>query len=127
MITIELPWPDKRLNPNVNAHWRAVAKARAEAKKYAYYTTREKMDRPYGMSMEWAIDGLPEQIAITYTFYPPCVRTRDDDNFISAMKGARDGVAKALGIDDSRFHTQPAEWGEVVKGGKVVLTLEEMK
>jgi hypothetical protein len=64
---------------------------------------------------------------ITYTFHPPTKHKRDDDNFIAMMKHYRDGVADAYMIDDSKFHTQPAEWGDVVKGGKVVLRLEEME
>ena len=119
MIEIVLPWPDMVLNPNDNSHWRVKAKAKAGAKEYAYYMTLSHI-----LGTEYR---PPEKIAITYTFYPPCVRVRDDDNFIAALKGSRDGVAKALGVDDKRFHTQPVEWGEVVKGGKVVLRLEEME
>jgi hypothetical protein len=37
-------------------------------------------------------------------------RAWDDDNAIAAMKGARDGVAEALGIDDRRFWIQPVEF-----------------
>ncbi len=117
MIEIELPWPPKELNPNENAHWKAKITPKAEAKEYAYYMT---LSHSFG----WAV---PEQVAITYTFYPPCVRVRDDDNFIAAMKASRDGVAKALKVDDKRFHTQPVEWGSVVRGGKVILTLEELE
>ena len=42
-------------------------------------------------------------------------------------KNYLDGVCDALGIDDSRIKRTVLEWGEVVKGGKVVLTLEEME
>ncbi len=119
MITIELPWPDKRLNPNENAHWKAQITPKKEAKEYAYYMTLSHI-----LNCNFK---APEQMAITYTFYPPCVRTRDDDNFIAAMKASRDGVAKALKVDDSCFVTQPVEWGDVVRDGKVTLRLEELE
>ncbi len=43
------------------------------------------------------------------------------------MKAAQDGVADALRIDDVNFIPEKPEWGEVVRGGKVILKLEEMK
>jgi hypothetical protein len=117
MIEFTLPWPDKWLNPN-NKHREAYYRTSQEAKEYAYY-----------MTLSYSLGELevPEKISITYKFYPPTRHKRDDDNFIAAMKPSRDGVALALGVDDSCFVTQAAEWGEVVKGGKVVLRLEEMK
>jgi hypothetical protein len=39
------------------------------------------------------------------------------------MKAAQDGVADALGVDDSKFELEKPEWGSVVRGGKVTLRL----
>ena len=39
---------------------------------------------------------------------------------------AEDGIALALGVDDSHFHPQAPQWGKVEKPGKVVVTLEEI-
>jgi len=115
MIEITLPWPNKWLNPN-NNHRMANYRAKQEAKEYAYYMTLSHI-----LSTEYR---PPEQMTITYTFCPPDKRKRDDDNFIAAMKASRDGVAKALGVDDTCFVTQPVEWGDVVRGGRVTLRLE---
>lgn len=42
-------------------------------------------------------------IHVTLTFYPPDKRRRDLDGCISACKAYLDGLADALGVDDSRF------------------------
>ena len=51
--------------------------------------------------------------------YPPDKRRRDDDNAYAACKPYRDGIADALGIDDSRFIGHPWLKDEVRKGGEV--------
>ena len=57
-------------------------------------------------------------------FYPPDKRKRDDDGLLSSMKAARDGIADALGIDDSRFVSHPFLHHDCVrKGGMVKITL----
>ena len=119
MIEIVLPWPDKRLSPNARVHWRVTAEAVSIARHIGKISALTSPTAPPNLM-------LFRDQNITYKFYPPMKRTRDDDNFKAMMKPYRDGVADAYGIDDSKFHTQPAEWGEVVRGGKVVLRLEEM-
>jgi hypothetical protein len=84
------------------------------------------MTLSYRFGPDWFEWDQMDSISVTYTFYPPNVRVRDDDNFVASMKGARDGIADALDVDDSIFVTQPVEWGEVEKRGRVVVTLEEM-
>ena len=122
MITIELSWPDKRLSPNSRNKW-AKVKATEEARNDAFYITYEAKVS----TVEWYVGGLPYRILARYTFYPPDRRKRDTDNALSMCKAAQDGVCSALGIDDSRIKRTVLEWGDVVKGGKVVLRLEEMK
>ena len=114
-LEITLPWPDKWLNPNMN-HRYATARERKAQKDYAYYMTLSKR---FG-DWDWS------EVAITYTFHPPDKRKRDLSNFVASMKGAEDGIAMALGVDDSHFHPQAPEWGEVTPGGKVVARLEEL-
>ena len=120
MIEITLPWPDKRLNPNVTVHWAVESKAAKEARHIGKINALTSPSAPLTLM-------LFKDQKITYTFHPPTKHKRDDDNYIASMKHYRDGVADAYMIDDNKFHTQPAEWGEVVKGGKVVLRLEEME
>ena len=68
------------------------------------------------------------EISIAYTFCPPDKRKRDLSNFVASMKGAEDGIADALGVDDSHFHPQEPQWGDVCKPyGKVKVTLEPIE
>jgi len=46
------------------------------------------------------------------------------DNAIAAFKGGADGLADAWGIDDRHFIVT-YKWAEPVKGGRVVVELEE--
>ena len=62
---------------------------------------------------------------IKLVFYPPDKRRRDLDNLFSSMKHTLDGVASALGIDDSQFRPVMLDFGDVVKGGQVVMTIGE--
>ena len=116
MIEITLPWPDKRLSPNSRCHWREKSKAAAEAKNDGFVSVIEKRLRE-------ALNGHQQA---SYIFYPPDRRHRDIDNIHSSCKNFQDGVCQALNIDDIRIKRTVLEWGDVVKGGKVVLTLEEM-
>lgn len=119
MITIELPWPDKRLSPNARVHWREKAEAQQAYKNSAWWTT---YDAVVGERHPKRFD---KYIAL-YEFCPPDRRKRDIDNCLAMMKAAQDGVCEYLEIDDSRIKRTILEWGEVVRGGKVVLRLEEM-
>lgn len=97
-ITITLPWPDPALSPNRKngKHWAAVHALKNRAKTDAHYLT-----------MAAVVDqGLPEfapQIPLTLTFHTPDRRARDADNLLAASKPLLDGMAGALGVDDSRF------------------------
>ena len=122
MLTVDLPWPDKRLSPNARDGWPKI-KAKEEARHDAFYITREaKADL-----VEWYSGGLPYRILAQYTFYPPDKRHRDQDNYSAMMKPYQDGVCDALGVDDYCFQMAAPVWGAVVKGGKVTLKLEELE
>jgi crossover junction endodeoxyribonuclease RusA len=58
------------------------------------------------------------------TFCPPTNRARDLDNLIASMKPALDGMAAALGVNDSTFRFT-AEIGEIVPGGRVIVEASE--
>ena len=124
MITIELPWPDKRLSPNARVHWREKAEVAGIARRDGGHLTIDAI----ATVVEWYQSGLPYKVLAHYTFHPPDKRKRDIDNALSSMKNSVDGVCSALGIDDECIKRTVLEWGEVVKpGGKVVLRLEEME
>ena len=120
MITIELPWPDKRLSPNARVHWAVKARAVKDARQTGYWVAFAESTVP-------AYPGIGTKFRSQYTFCPPDKRRRDTDNFVASMKSYQDGVCDWLCLDDSCFEMEKPEWGEVVKGGKVVLRLEEME
>ena len=93
---------------------REKAKAVKDAKQEAFLLTRIPLGTVFDLVSE-------------YTFHPPDKRRRDIDNCLAMMKNYQDGVYNALGVDDSSIRRTVLEWGEVVKGGKVVLRLEEME
>lgn len=97
-LTISLPWPDPALSPNRKngKHWTAVHALKTRAKTDAHYLTMAAVVE----------QGLPEfapQIPLTLTFHTPDRRARDADNLLAASKPLIDGMAGALGVDDSRF------------------------
>lgn len=113
MNKITLPWPPKQLSPNARVHW---AKKARVAKKYKadclILTKQANVELP-----------KTDKLHIFVDFYKPDHRIRDQDNIEAAMKSAYDGVAKALGVNDSRFIIHPFVCYEIVKGGKVIITI----
>lgn len=113
---VELGWPAKALSPNYRSrsHWprtRAIKAARLEGFVAAKAALRAN---------PLMLDG--DRLSFVVTAYPPDKRIRDDDNVKSALKAARDGIAQALGVDDSRFDER-FQWGEPVKHGKIVVVI----
>ena len=62
-------------------------------RKAAYYITK-------GAGISVPAEGY---IGVRLTFYPPDKRRRDVDGCLSASKAYLDGIADAIGADDSRF------------------------
>jgi crossover junction endodeoxyribonuclease RusA len=111
MIELCLPWPDKLLSPNARAHWAKKGKAVKDARLMSCLTAK---------NAGWHRLVLPDgRLQLWIDLYPPDRRRRDDDNAYSACKAYRDGIADALGIDDSRFVGHPYLKDEVRKGGEV--------
>jgi crossover junction endodeoxyribonuclease RusA len=120
MTRIELPWPARELSPNARGHWAKQARFKKGARELAGWTARQA-------NMGWSmpvIETLAYDVSlkITVTFCPPDKRRRDLDNAIASFKASQDGIADALGIDDSKWAVS-YRFGEVVKGGKVVVEL----
>lgn len=113
-ILIELGWPAKALNPNSREHFMTKARYTKASKDTAFWATRAAI----GLA-KFEHDGV-SRIAFVTTAYPPDKRGRDDDNLIASMKPFRDGIAKALGVDD-KFFDQRLQWGEPVNNGKIVV------
>jgi crossover junction endodeoxyribonuclease RusA len=116
MLRVELPWPDKRLSPNSRVHWTVKAECTRRARADARLLCVNAINAG-GHPM---FDG--RQLSVAFTFCPKDNRRRDLDNLISSTKAHRDGIADALGVDDSKFRLT-AQMGPVAKGGKVIVEI----
>jgi crossover junction endodeoxyribonuclease RusA len=110
-----LPWPSSTLSPNARTHWRAKAPVTKSARHTAWALARE------AGAHKMPPDTL---LTVAMTFHKPDRRRRDGDNLISATKAARDGIADAFGVDDSRFTLAFAFAPDVRPGGAVAVTVE---
>lgn len=111
MRDLILPWPSRQLHPNARVHWSRKARVTKAARQQAFALAR---------CAGWQLLQLPAgRLHLWIDFYPPDRRRRDDDGLLASMKAARDGIADALGIDDSRFISHPYVRDEVRKGGEV--------
>ncbi len=110
---IDLPWPPKELSPNARVHW---AKKSSAAKRY-------RADC-FALCKQAELKAPEGDILLIIDFFPPDARRRDDDNCLAMFKSGRDGLADALGIDDSRFVTQLRLSRNPVKGGLVRVRIE---
>lgn len=98
----ELPWPSPVLHPNAREHHMPIAQAKKKAKKDAHAAAlADKLRAP----------DTRGKFKVELVFHPPshdklgrrAPRDRDEDGLVASMKAALDGVAGALGVDDSRF------------------------
>lgn len=113
MLTIRLPFPNPALNPNRSSghHWAAQRGLRDKTKQDGFYATKEVMGN-------WK----PQcgDIPMTITYVVPDNRRRDRDNLLASSKNTLDGIAMALGVDDSRFEPLVIK-RMVVKGRKEMI------
>lgn len=108
---ILLPWPAKALSPNARGHWSQRSRAAKAYRMQCFlFAKKAGLVAPAG------------RILLQLEFLPPTARRRDDDNLLASFKAGRDGLADALGIDDSLFVSQ-VQIGEVHRGGAVRVTL----
>lgn len=99
VVSIELPWPERILHPNSRAHWsrvgprKRVARVRAKRAMEAALEATRMPRKPDG-----------EKYLVSLMFHPPEIkRKRDEDGMLASMKAALDGIADAMGVDDSNF------------------------
>jgi crossover junction endodeoxyribonuclease RusA len=112
-MIVSLPWPPKAASPNARAHWAAVHRARSRYRADARILALAAGARDTGKT-------LPPNAAlhVTLRVCPPDKRRRDWDNIIASLKSGLDGIADALGVDDSRFRLS-IEMAEPVAGGRI--------
>jgi crossover junction endodeoxyribonuclease RusA len=100
-MKIQLPWPDAKLNPNRSKgmHWAATSKLRSQAKIDAFHLALQAASSNFCKVLHIRENGC----ALSITFVQPDKRARDRDNLLAALKPSLDGIAAALGVDDSLF------------------------
>ena len=115
-ITVELPFPPRALHPNSRVHWAARAKATKQAREDAAWWARAAGVKPMRKA---------KPLVVFLTFFPPDKRRRDWDGAVSSCKAYFDGIADALGVDDSNFRPGVIRWGEPRDGGVVRIEIAE--
>ena len=103
-MKIELPWPDPKLNPNQSKgrHWSSGVSLRKKARNDAHWMTKGAMLQKL-MEGDPFAEVITGPLVLTITFNQPDKRARDRDNLLAALKPSLDGVADALGVNDSQF------------------------
>lgn len=108
-MIVTLPWPVPDLFPNRPTHWTVRHRRRKAAKEAAW-----------ALCMEAGVRKVESVSEVRFIFHPPNRIRRDIDNCIAASKGAVDGIALALGVDDSRIPMRfPQTLAEPVEGGAI--------
>ena len=110
-MIVTLPWPPRELSPNSRNHWRPKAKS-AKGYRFVAHLLACEQKCPVGL----------ERATVAITFNPPDNRARDLDNMLASIKSGLDGIASAIGVDDSKW-TITIQKGQPVKGGAVVVEI----
>lgn len=118
MISISIPWPSRTLHPNARPHWAAKAKAVKKARNDAAWCAREA-------GIRRGDPDIPQVPKVTAIFSPPDKRPRDLDSMLASLKAAFDGIADAMGVDDSLWEIGAPRRGDPVKHGLVTIEIEE--
>lgn len=109
-MSVTLPWPHKDLTPNSR-----------KAHRYTTATRKAYKETCWALAREAKLSGDH----LTITFHPPCGRKRDLDNMLGAIKYGLDGVALAMGVDDSTFTLTIRKAEPVRPDGCVVIEASE--
>ncbi|MGE4442724.1 MAG: RusA family crossover junction endodeoxyribonuclease [Desulfomicrobium sp.] len=117
MVRLNLPWP-----PSTNKTWRRSRSHMHLSKKTTMYRVAVR-----SLVLGAKISEIPlrGQLEVSVTLCPPDRKRRDEDNF--AGKALFDALTKA-GVwgDDSQIRRKIVEWGDVVKGGCVVVEISSL-
>jgi crossover junction endodeoxyribonuclease RusA len=113
-MIVRLPWPDMKLMPNKSKGraWQGASKIRSEQRGAAVICTMAAI-ASHGPK---AYEG---NIPLSLIYMAPDKRHRDLDNLLAASKPILDGLAQALGVDDSRF--KPILVDSIYAGGEGAL------
>ena len=115
-MQITLSWPSPALWDNRRVHWARKAKAKAAARREAFYQVKAAGGRAVSF----------KRPRLTFEFHPPPRSRPDCQNLPATQKAAIDGIADALGMDDRTFLCRfPEALGERHPIGRVVVTITE--
>ena len=109
---IVLPFPPASLSGHAKGHWRDKSGPTAKHREWAYAAT---------LAAKPTVPASGD-IRIHIRFIPPD-RRGDRTNFPNRMKPYFDGIADALGVNDSRF-LPSYEFAEPEKPGHVIVAIE---
>lgn len=114
-LTVELPWFNAALAPNrANGRaWGGLSATKAKAKADAFALAKNAAK---GRKLS-ALEKYP----ICILFIAPDNRRRDLDGCHGAIKHYLDGLALALGVDDSQFRPVHLDYQAGPKPGKVIV------
>jgi crossover junction endodeoxyribonuclease RusA len=113
VISIKLPWPEKTLSPNARPHLFALRRSAKKARQQSWALALEQLG---GRKVAWT------RVNLAWEFCPPSRRNYDLDNLVAQHKAATDGIADALGVNDSKF-ASTYSLGSPVKGGAVIVSI----
>jgi hypothetical protein len=103
-MMLQLPYPHKALWPNGRAHWAAKAKQVKDHRTWAFMGTKAALR---GQTYVQTDERIPVRLTVSAKPKGPLP---DKDNALAACKAYLDGIAEALGINDSLFDPQPVHF-----------------
>lgn len=121
-FTLTLSWPASELmqNRHDGRHWSFAANEKAAYRHEGYLMALSAINTSGFESRDGA------RYRISMTFHAPDNRRRDVSNLHAAMKSALDGIASAMGVDDSSFVEHIQRKGHAVERGRVDVCVEEI-
>lgn len=121
-MKLTLPFP-----PSVNTYWRAPNKGPLKGRHLISAAGRKYQSDACAAIIE-QLRRLPKPSSVPASveviLYPPDVRRRDIDNYNKALFGAL--THAGVWEDDSQVKRLLVEWGPVVKGGRVDMTITQL-
>lgn len=120
-VSLAFPAPELMQNRHDGRHWSYAAGEKADARREGYLAALAAMteagyEPPEGSTL----------FRVRMEFAPPDRRRRDVSNLHAAMKWALDGIAEAMGVDDSRFIEHSQRLGAQHVRGQVIVTIQEI-
>jgi crossover junction endodeoxyribonuclease RusA len=118
VIRVELDFPPAELFPNraKGTHWGKLYQLRSDYRETSTWLAKHQLKN-------WKHAG--KDIKLTLTFEMPDKRKRDADNCLAAAKGALDGLADAMMVNDQLFQPIMIYRKLGTKPGKLIVEIKE--